>query len=399
MNRSVTSLILSLFLVFYSSCKKEDLTQGTPKYTLDFTYSFQAPSGNHAPATVQFTCTSTSAVDYFWDFGDNTNSYSSSPSHTYNSQGTYEVRLVAGFPDGGSLAVTKTLIVDAPLPLVASFSTNADTCLIGQTVQFTNSSLGATAYFWDFDNGFTSTATNPVVTFTSSGNYTVTLTAYNSVNQQSDSYSINIVVLNVVFPNLTQISISQLNNQYQGTSLQLGYGSKISGTVISDRSSSNISSTRNLVLWDGITGILVRSQSPHAFNLGDKVVIDINNSFLINYFGNLELDSVPLNNIQGDGIGQNYPPMTKTIGQILGQSAPLISTLVRINNVQITGSGSTFSGSVSINDGTGIINLFTRSYATFANTTYPTSTVSLTGILTMYNGQPQLEIRNLNDIQ
>lgn len=381
------------------SCKKEDLTQGQPKYTLDFTYAFQGSSGNSAPATVNFECISTDVVNYLWDFGDNSYSTLQSPTHTYLSEGSYVVSLTTSYPGGGSLSKSKTISVDAPAPLIASFICSSDTTALGQSIQFTNTSQGATSYFWDFGNGSTSTATNPSVSYSTAGFYTVILTASNSITQQSDVFSKNIFVQNVIFPGLTQVSIAQLINQYQGTQLQFGYGNKISGTVISDRINSNISSSRNLIIWDGTNGILVRAQSPHNFNMGDKVVINLNTAILLNYFGNLELDSVPISNIQGDGIGQNYPPTIKTIGQILPQPGAYISTLVRINNVTISGSSNILSGTLTLNDGTGTMNLFTRTNASFANSAYPTSTVSITGILTIYNGQPQLEIRNLSDIQ
>jgi PKD repeat protein len=47
-------------------------------------------------------------------------------------------------------------------------------------VHFTNTSTGATSYFWDLGNGTTTSATNASASYTSAGSYTVTLTAYNS---------------------------------------------------------------------------------------------------------------------------------------------------------------------------------------------------------------------------
>ena len=50
-------------------------------------------------------------------------------------------------------------------------------------VQFTDLSTGgATSWLWDFGNGQTSTAQNPLVTYTTPGVYTVTLTAKNAIN-------------------------------------------------------------------------------------------------------------------------------------------------------------------------------------------------------------------------
>jgi plastocyanin len=53
-----------------------------------------APNGATAPATVNFTDTSTDAPDQWaWDFGDAGTSTSENPSHTYASPGEYEVTL------------------------------------------------------------------------------------------------------------------------------------------------------------------------------------------------------------------------------------------------------------------------------------------------------------------
>ena len=60
-------------------------------------------------------------------------------------------------------------------------------------VEFTNKSVNAKSLVWDFGNGETSTEENPVVTYTTLGRYTVTLTAependvhYNNLSQSEN---------------------------------------------------------------------------------------------------------------------------------------------------------------------------------------------------------------------
>ena len=53
-----------------------------------FTYSL-------AGGTVNFTNTSTNGTGYYWNFGDGSTSTATNPSHTYTSNGTYPVMLVA----------------------------------------------------------------------------------------------------------------------------------------------------------------------------------------------------------------------------------------------------------------------------------------------------------------
>ena len=80
---------------------------------------------------------------------------------------------------------------------------------------------------------------------------------------------------------------------YNGSNVQFGYGNKIIGTVISDIQSGNYASSKNIIIWDGVDGITVRTQSPHSFALGEKVVVNLNNVILKYYFGNLQIDIVP----------------------------------------------------------------------------------------------------------
>lgn len=77
---------------------------------------------------------------------------------------------------------------------VASFSVSNNTPCAGQTVNFTNSSVGATSYSWNIPGGTpsTSTAANPSVVFNTAGNYTVTLTATNANGSQTSQQTVTV---------------------------------------------------------------------------------------------------------------------------------------------------------------------------------------------------------------
>ena len=79
-----------------------------------------------------------------------------------------------------------------PLPSTDFTYNNSDFCYPPATVQFFNNSSGASAYSWDFDNGNTSTLTNPSTTF-SAGIYNITLTSSNIYNC-SDNFDTTIIV-------------------------------------------------------------------------------------------------------------------------------------------------------------------------------------------------------------
>ncbi len=74
---------------------------------------------------------------------------------------------------------TKVCLIDAP---VAAFtaSPGSTVCVSNPTVQFTNTSTGATTYNWDFNDGTTASTPNPSHTFPGIGTYTVVLTVTNT---------------------------------------------------------------------------------------------------------------------------------------------------------------------------------------------------------------------------
>ncbi len=65
-------------------------------------------------------------------------------------------------------------------PPVADFSADPTTGVAPLTVNFTDLSVGATSWSWNFGDGGTSTAQNPSHVYSSLGTYTVTLTATNA---------------------------------------------------------------------------------------------------------------------------------------------------------------------------------------------------------------------------
>ncbi|MBD3636560.1 MAG: PKD domain-containing protein [Crocinitomicaceae bacterium] len=84
----------------------------------------------------------------------------------------------------------------------------------GETLQFTNTSVDATNYYWEFENGTpaTSTDTDPVVTYFASGTYDVTLHAINGVDTNTTTQSITVNVAAQPLANFTSNSPVYLPN-------------------------------------------------------------------------------------------------------------------------------------------------------------------------------------------
>ena len=131
-----------------------------------------------APLTVQFSDQSTGDIDsWSWAFGDGGTSLLQNPSYTYTSAGDFTVFLTASGP-GGSDTETKLAYIHVlePAP-VAGFTADRTSGTAPLAVQFTDQSTGSiTTWSWNFGDGGSSSQQNPSHTYTSAGDFTVSLT-------------------------------------------------------------------------------------------------------------------------------------------------------------------------------------------------------------------------------
>jgi gliding motility-associated-like protein len=136
-----------------------------------------APLTSCAGQPVNFTNLSTGSPDAFrWEFGDNGTSTLQNPSYAYNKAGLMSVTLIA-YKNGCGDTLTKTNYINI-LPPVSNFGIVYD-CNTTSTVSFVDSSIGAITRLWNFGDGNTSGATNPMHVYASPGTYTVTLSVTN----------------------------------------------------------------------------------------------------------------------------------------------------------------------------------------------------------------------------
>jgi PKD repeat protein len=164
------------------------LTQSTTPVAPTASFSATPTSGT-APLSVQFTDTSTGSPSAGqWDFDNNgtVDSTAQNPSVTYNTAGSYAVKLTVSNAQGADTLTTSAYITvsNTPPPApTASFSATPTSGTAPLSVQFTDTSTGSpSAWQWDFDNNGTvdSTAQNPSVTYTAAGSYSVKLTVSNA---------------------------------------------------------------------------------------------------------------------------------------------------------------------------------------------------------------------------
>jgi gliding motility-associated-like protein len=118
--------------------------------------------------------TITNVLNYQWNFGDGNLSSSNNPSNTFtnNSQSTqiYTVELI-GFDVHGCADTAQKLIKVFNKPN-ASFQTNLNLVYIPTNpVIFSNSSSGASIYYWNFGDENNSVETNPSYIYQNAGEY------------------------------------------------------------------------------------------------------------------------------------------------------------------------------------------------------------------------------------
>lgn len=129
------------------------------------------------------TLTASSADSYNWSTGDTTQSISVSSAGNYFVT-TTNSNACDGVGQSANIAVT---VSAQPIANVGSVSIN------GTVVTFSNTSVDATAYTWDFGDFSSSSAAAPTHAFAASGPYTVTLTASNGNCTDDTTFTVNIV--------------------------------------------------------------------------------------------------------------------------------------------------------------------------------------------------------------
>jgi gliding motility-associated-like protein len=166
---------------------------------------------------------STKLTKYTWNFGDTTiiRTTNAVPAHTYKTAGPKTLQLIVQ-SDSSCVADTltkKLMVYGNP---VASFATQ-DSCQ-GFPVLFTNKSFTQFApdsvvkFTWNFDDGNTSTLSNPQNIFKQYGAYKIKLTAYSaSCSFLTDDTTINMTIksprANQVYPRIQTVKrvIGQMN--------------------------------------------------------------------------------------------------------------------------------------------------------------------------------------------
>ncbi len=153
-----------------------------------------------------------SIVNYTWDFGDGNIGYGKIVTHRYALDGNYTVRLTV-YDNDGAWDIMERGIFVANIPPVANFSFSPLQPIVGQIIQFNDSSYDPDGdiyiWRWDFGDGTIleggTKYQNPTHAYTKDGVFNVTLTVTDN-DYASSNITKQIVVLDIYPPEISNIS-------------------------------------------------------------------------------------------------------------------------------------------------------------------------------------------------
>lgn len=175
-------LYLLKYAIIFIACyflTAQSLSGQTP--VANFT---STPLGGCSPLIVQFQDLSTGTpTGWTWDFGNGNTSAKQNPTASYLNPGRYTVTLTVKNANGANTLVRSQFITVYEAPTINFTASRLSGCF-PLNVQFTDNSTGGSGnttagWFWDFGDGFTSTAQNPQHTYNSAGSYSITLKVTN----------------------------------------------------------------------------------------------------------------------------------------------------------------------------------------------------------------------------
>jgi|GEM_PF-538004 len=207
-------------------------------------------------------------LSYNWNMGDGSASTLIIPApYSYSSSGTYMVKLIATSDKGCKDSINKNVrIYEQPS---VKFSVSDTIACFTNTFNFNNLSAIASpwtlSYYWDFDDGSNSTATNPSQIYSSAGTYNVKLIATSDSNCK-DSFTQSIYAISNT---LARVGVNNDTQCIKGNAY-IFTGSEITCNPV-------ISTTWDLdndgIFDDAITTIVNHNfTTAGVYNVGYKVV-------------------------------------------------------------------------------------------------------------------------------
>ena len=191
---------VSLIITTASGCKdtiilKKAITTSKKPVT-NFTAT---PRNTCAHTAINFSDISTGNPNsWYWQFGDNAVSSDQNPTHTYSDTGNFTIQLITRNGGCSDTLIMKDYIhINAP---IAIFIVNMD-CKKHFERSFTDRSLSADQWNWDFGDGSTSNLQNPSHIYAATGIYQVSLHVINNASgcDYTTTNSVEIIDVKTLF--------------------------------------------------------------------------------------------------------------------------------------------------------------------------------------------------------
>jgi PKD repeat protein len=181
-----------------------------------------------------------------WNFESNTMAEGSPASYTFETAGAKPVKMSIVTQSGCEYWLTKNVVV-APSP-TASFTTSETFGAPPLAIQFTNTSLSASGYSWNFGaNTSSSTESNPVFTYTQLGEYLIELTATNGAGCAD------------VARQSIQVLVPRYNLSLENLVIQEGSSYNAKVPVVTITNNSNVPVAKTDIWVTGSSGLRVKS--------------------------------------------------------------------------------------------------------------------------------------------
>jgi gliding motility-associated-like protein len=184
-----------VYLADTAYCNTKDVKEFVISVSSLVKAAFSTPALGCLPYKAVFKNTSLAGQTFDWDFGDGKSFTGfNPPPHAYNSPGDYTVTLtVTDLKTCNQKDETKFVIAVRPRP-ISSFSFAPDPPEENTPTQFSNLSIGAVSYFWEFGDGDTSLLQNPLHLYKRSDTFNACLIAINQFGC-TDTVCTNIISL------------------------------------------------------------------------------------------------------------------------------------------------------------------------------------------------------------
>jgi len=208
-----------------------------------------------------------------------------------------------------------------------------------------------------------------------------------------------------ILPTGSVLTVAQLRGLYTGTTKKFVGDSSVYAVVTADEQSGNL--YKNIYVQDQTGAIVMRLLNSGGLYQGDSIRIYLTGTVLSAYAGMLQLDSVDVdNNIIKQATLVNVVPRTITVSQATPE---LQGYLVRMENVQFIApdtaltyadpiAQSTLNRTLENCNGNAVL-VRTSGYSNFAGTRIPNGKGTFVGVLSQFQSDMQLYIRNINEVQ